>query len=69
MSRSLSEIVAEMRAVQHRMDSISDDIAFALMNGRVDDAKKYATGLYADLYRKRSGLIDEWNEIHEPGRG
>ena len=67
MGRSRSEIMAEIRATRHRMDNVSDDIAFALMNGRVDDARKLATGVYAELYRKRARLVNDWNEANESG--
>ena len=44
------------------MDRLGNDIAVALMHGWVDNAKKFATGPYADAYRKLSDLMDELEE-------
>ena len=62
MSRTVSEITADMRATRARMDRLGNDIAVALMHGWVDNAKKFATGPYADAYRKLSDLMDELEE-------
>ena len=62
MSRTVSDIIADMRATRARMDRLGNDIAVALMHGWVDNAKKFATGPYADAYRKLSDLMDELEE-------
>lgn len=69
MSRTLSDITADMRATRARMDRLGNDIAVALMHGWVDNARKFATGPYADAYWKLSDLMNEWDKAHESGRG
>ncbi|WP_347031761.1 hypothetical protein [Brevibacterium paucivorans] len=69
MSRTVSDITADMRATRERMDRLGNDIAVALMRGWVADAERFATGPYADAYRKYSGLMDEWGKAYESGRG
>lgn len=59
MSRTVSDITADMRATKARMDRLGNDIAVALMHGWVDSAKKFATGPYTDALRKLSDLMDE----------
>ena len=59
MSRTVSDITADMRATRARMDRLGNDIAVALMNGWVADAQRFATGPYAEAYRKLSDLMDE----------
>ena len=59
MSRTVSEITADMRATRARMDRLGNDIAVALMHGWVADAERFATGPYKEAYRKLSDLMDE----------
>lgn len=69
MSRTVGDINADMRATRARMDRLGNDIAVALMNGWMANAKRFATGPYADAYRKLSDLTDEWNKAHESDCG
>lgn len=69
MSRTLSDITADMRATRARMDRLGNDVAVALMNGYVANAQRFATGPYKDAYRKYSDLMNEWDKAHESGRG
>lgn len=69
MSRTVSDITADVRATRARMDRLGNDIAVALMRGWVADAERFATGPYADAYRKYSDLMNEWDKAHESDCG
>lgn len=69
MSRTLSDITADMRATRARMDRLGNDIAVALMNGYVANAQRFATGPYKEAYRKLSDLMNEWDKAHESDCG
>ncbi|MDK8345467.1 MAG: hypothetical protein QP780_01270 [Brevibacterium sp. UMB1308B] len=65
----MSDINKDIRVTRARMERLGNDIAVALMNGWVDNAKRFATGPYADSYRKLSDLMDEWDKAHESDCG